>query len=62
MGRMVTSHSLLILCVQLFLRSINTAKSAFFAVILNAVFFDHYELVESQLVQSAVLLKVRCDV
>ncbi len=43
---------------QLYLRSINTSKSAFFAVVFNAGFFDRYELYDAQLVQSAVLIKV----
>jgi Rad9 len=43
---------------QLILRTINTAKSAFFAVTFGASFFDEYTVENSLVVQSAVLLKV----
>ena len=43
--------------MQLILRVVNTARSAFFAVTFASSFFDLYELYESELVQTAVLLK-----
>jgi hypothetical protein len=47
-------------CLQLVLRSINSARSAFLAVTLSAQFFESYNLFASTgLVQAGVLLKVR---
>ncbi|KAG1675440.1 hypothetical protein FOA52_001738 [Chlamydomonas sp. UWO 241] len=43
---------------RLVLRSINTAKSAFFAVTFSSSFFDDYQVHGSEVVQSAVLLKI----
>lgn len=46
-------------CLQLVLRSINSARSAFLAVTLSAQFFESYNLFASTgLVQAGVLLKV----
>eukprot|EP00798_Chlamydomonas_sp_ICE-L_P016936 gene16936-23209_t len=42
---------------ELVLRVINSSKSAFFAISFSSVFFDTYEVHQSQVVQSAVLIK-----
>jgi hypothetical protein len=50
----------LLLHAQLIFRTINTARSAFFAITFNASFFDEFWIHGgAQVVQSAVLLKVR---
>lgn len=43
--------------LQLVVRVVNTARSAFFAVTFSPSFFDLYELYESELLQTGVLLK-----
>ncbi len=43
---------------QLILRAINSSKSAFMAVTLNARFFESYAVLNAGVVQAGVLLKV----
>lgn len=45
-------------CLQLTLRCINVSSSAFLAVSFSSVFFDDYQLVETTVLHSAVLMKV----
>ena len=45
--------------LQLILRAINSSKSAFMAVTLNARFFDSYSVINAAVVQAGVLLKAR---
>lgn len=48
-----------LLWTQLTLRCINVSSSAFLAVSFSSVFFDNYALVETLVLHSAVLMKVR---
>ena len=45
--------------VQLILRSINTARSAFVAITFRNEYFDAFDVYETVIVQAGVLIKVR---
>ena len=52
------THPLLMPCaMQLILRVVNSSRSAFFAVTFSSSFFDLFELYDSELLHSSVLLK-----
>lgn len=58
---MVASHSIKVLpmtFLQLVLRTINSARSAYMSVTFDARFFDEYHIFNCTVVQAGLLLKV----